>query len=314
MTQIEKEIPSHWRKDVSLASFTSWRIGGPALYFAEPPDPSSLASDLRAGFDLQLPVFFIGGGSNILISDRGFPGLVVRYRDRSIRLHVEEDGRSARLRAGANAALAGTARAMAYRGWAGLEWAEGIPGTIGGAIVGNAGAFGGDISQVLLRLEILEKASKIIQWDPDRLSYGYRTSALKENPSGDVLVLTGEFLLQSENPTELRRRMVHFSHKRRRSTPAKASCGSVFKNPPGEAAGRLIESSGLKGKICGNMMVSDIHANYIVNQGDGKAVEALSLIRQVRDTVFEKTGIVLRPEIRFIGFEEDDIGDILSVV
>jgi UDP-N-acetylmuramate dehydrogenase len=272
-----------------------------------------LASELRAASDLDLPVFPLGGGSNVLISDEGFPGLVVRYMDKSMRLQIrEEDESTAILRVGAHAPFAGTARAMALRGWGGLEWAEGIPGTIGGAIVGNAGAYGGEISKILIEVEVLSEGSRREVWPADRLQYTYRRSFLRDLPPGRVIVMGGEFLLRRGDPQDLRRQMDEIAKRRRKTTPAGPSCGSVFRNPPGDAAGRLIDSLGFKGTRCGGAYVSDDHANYILNDGTASARDVLTLIRAIRDKVRADLGITLIPEIRFVGFPEEDVNDLIQ--
>jgi UDP-N-acetylmuramate dehydrogenase len=306
------QIPETWEQDVVLAPFTSWKVGGPARFFSQPSDPSALASDLRAAADAGLAVFILGGGSNILIAGDGFDGLVVRYRDRSVRLQVDDGGGSARLRAGAHAPFAGTARAMAYRGWAGLEWAEGIPGTIGGAIAGNAGAYGGDVSQVLLLADLLIRGSRREVWTVDAFAFAYRRSRLRRMPPGEAVVLTGEFHLRREDPGSLRMRMAEFSTRRRSATPAGQSCGSVFRNPEGDASGRIIDGLGLKGTRCGGAAVSLQHGNYILNDGTATAAEILRLIRQVRDLVLERTGVRLVPEIQFMGFSDADLDGLVD--
>jgi len=308
------EIPESWRSEAPLGPYTSWKIGGPARYLSEPGDPSALASDLRAASDLDLPVFVLGGGSNILISDRGFPGLVIRYCDRSIRLQKSDDGGdSVVLRVGAQAPLAGTARTMAHRGLSGLEWAEGIPGTIGGAVVGNAGAYGGDMSGVLIRAEVLVNASQLEVWPVAKMKYAYRTSVLKELPPGNtVVVLNAEFLLHQDDPERLRRRIAEISQRRRATTPAGQSCGSVFRNPPGDSAGRLIDGCGLKGESHGGSRVASEHGNYMLDDGTSTAADVLALIRTIQLKVFQQTGIKLIPEIQFVGFEPEDVWDIMA--
>jgi UDP-N-acetylmuramate dehydrogenase len=309
---LDKQVPETWRRDVPLAPFTSWKIGGSARYFSQPADPPTLASELRAASDLDLPVFPLGGGTNLLISDAGFPGLVVRYMDKSMRLQIrEEDEETAILRVGAHAPFAGTARAMALRGWRGLEWAEGIPGTIGGAVVGNAGAYGGEISHILIEAEVLSEGSRREVWPVDKLQYTYRRSFLRDLPPGRVIVLGAEFLLRRGDTQQLRRQMDEIARRRRKATPAGQSCGSVFRNPPGDAAGRLVDSLGLKGARCGGARVSEEHANYILNDGSATARDVLTLMRTIRDKVKAKTGVTLIPEIQLVGFPEEDVEDLI---
>jgi UDP-N-acetylmuramate dehydrogenase len=307
----DMQIPETWERTVPLAPFTSWKIGGPARFLSQPSDPPSLASDLRAASDLDLPVFPLGGGSNLLISDEGFAGLVIRYMDKSVRLRIrEEDEETAVLKVGTHAPLAGTARAMAYRGWQGLEWAEGIPGTVGGAIVGNAGAYGGNIAQSLIQAEVFLEGARREVWPAQKLQFSYRRSMLRDLPPGHAIILSGEFLLRRDDPKRLRQQMDEIAARRRKGTPAGLSCGSVFRNPPGDAAGRLIDGAGLKGARCGGAHVSEDHANYILNDASATARDVLTLIRTVRDRVRDETGVTLIPEIRFVGFPPNEVDDL----
>jgi UDP-N-acetylmuramate dehydrogenase len=307
----ETKIPPHWRRDVPLAPLTAWKVGGPARFLSEPADPSALAHDLRIAGDLGLPVFLLGGGSNLLVADEGFPGLVLRYRDRALRLEVSrENPQAAHLRVAAGAPLAGTARAMAYKGWAGLEWAEGIPGTIGGAVAGNAGAYGGEIARVLEEAEVLVGASRREVWPAEAFRFGYRTSRIRELPSGQAVILSATFRLHREDPTGLRERMERFARRRRATTPTGQTCGSVFRNPPGDAAGRLIEAAGLKGHAVGGARVAREHANYILNEGTATAQDILELIRHVRDEVLRRFQVRLVPEVQFVGFPDDVLADL----
>lgn len=287
--------------DRALAPLTSWQIGGPAAYFAEPSDPEALSDALRFAHERDLPVLALGGASNMLIADTGFPGLVIRYLDRSQIL--EEMGSTAHLRAGAGVLFSRLARTMARAGWAGLEWAEGIPGTLGGAIAGNAGAFGSDVSSHLISVRVLGASGAVVDVPVVECGFAYRTSRFKKEGLSAGFILGGSLRLTREDPEVLRQRLKDIASTRRRNSPTGLSCGSVFKNPPGQAAGRLIEEAGLKGAEEGPAQVSPKHGNYIVNRGGASAEQILALIDRMRAAVRERTGIELELEVRLVGFE-----------
>lgn len=290
-----------WTEGVSLAPLTSWRIGGPCRAFAEPDTPEELRAVRAAAARAGLPVFLLGGGSNLLFADSGYRGLVIRYRAR--RWTIEEpDGAHPLLVAEARAPLAGTARETARRGFAGLEWAEGIPGTMGGAIVGNAGAYGGEIAASLLWVDLQHPDGTDDRWPAERMDYGYRTSALKGlDPSGPA-VTRAAFRLSRDDPSRMEAEMRGIGEERKRKTPAGASCGSVFRNPPGQSAGRLIDEAGCKGLREGAAVVSRLHANYIINEGGASAGDVLRLIDEIRRRVRNAFGISLELEIQLVGF------------
>lgn len=286
----------------SLAPHTSWRIGGPARYYATPRTPEALQQALEWARERALPAFVLGGGSNLLARDAGFNGLVVRYRDGG--WQIDESGDTATLRVGAGAPMAGTARRVAGLGWAGLHWAEGLPGTIGGAVYGNAGCYGGDIAAVLERATLLVDG-ELQTWEPERMGYAYRTSALKaqslerrarQSQPGPI-VLAAELKLTRGDRDELAATMARIAAERRGKTPWGRSCGSVFKNPAGTSAGRLIEQAGLKRAASGGAQISERHANYIVNLGGATSDDILRLIDLARSEVLRQFGVELELEV-----------------
>lgn len=295
-------LPPGITQDRPLAPLTSWKVGGPAAFFATPVDAAALASCLAFAAGHRLPVLALGGGTNLLVADAGFPGLVVRCGTRAWSVEPGPDG--ALLRAGARAPLATLARGTANMGWAGLEWAEGIPGTIAGAVVGNAGAFGGEIAAVFRSAACYSSAAGEQTLSPADLGFTYRGSALRGAPSGARFLLAVELALIKSDAEELTARWRDYALRRRARTPAGASCGSVFKNPPGDHAGRLIEAAGLKGAEEGAAIVSPIHANYILNRGGATAQEILTLVERVRQAVLERFGVTLELEVRLVGFGE----------
>jgi len=302
-----------------LAKYTSWRIGGPARYFANPGTPEELRDTLAWARARALSVFVLGGGTNLLACEAGFDGLVLRYRSQELRVESEGDVGHAWIAAGAP--MAGSVRKLAAQGWAGLQWAEGLPGTIGGAVFGNAGCYGSDVAAVLVRAWLLI-GDAVEEWPVERFAYGYRTSVLKRThaerpittateykddtfglrPSSFVgpIVVAAEFNIQRADPRELAAQMERTAAERKGKTPWGSSCGSVFKNPPRESAGRLLEAAGLKGARVGGAEVAQKHANYIVNLGGASSANVLELIEIARERVFEEFGIALELEVQII--------------
>lgn len=309
--QNDTQIPTILEQE-PLAKRTAWRIGGPARYYAEPTTPEELRNLLLWAADREEAIFVLGGGSNLLIRDSGFPGLVIRYRAREWTIEQTDDDK-ALLKVQAAAPMAGTVRRVSAQGWGGLVWAEGLPGTLGGGVYGNAGCYGGDFASVLQRAWLLVPDDKgdyqVEEWSPSRLAYGYRTSSLKRQavanpaPHGRInpLVLAAELQLERDEPAVLEATMARIASERKGKTPVGSSCGSVFKNPEGTSSGRLIEQAGLKGRTCGAAMVSERHANYIVNRGGASSDDVLQLIDIIRSEVLRQFGLELELEVVVIG-------------
>jgi UDP-N-acetylmuramate dehydrogenase len=286
-----------------LAAHTSLRVGGPADILVVADDMDSLRDAIALAWEHDVPCRVLGAGSNVLVSDRGVPGLVVLNRAKAIKFSEQS------VRAESGASFSTVAQRCVTRGLAGLEWATGIPGTVGGAVVGNAGAWGGDVASTLQSAQIMEADGSIASWGLERLDYGYRTSALKSakrargeaGASRQPLVLAATFSLQPGDRHALRARVVEIAARRRASQPSGATCGSVFRNPPGDHAGRLIEAAGLKGEHRGNALISPVHANFIVNLGGASANDILALIKLAYRSVKEQSGVRLELEIELLG-------------
>lgn len=287
-----------------LAPFTSWQIGGPADLYAEPVDLEHWEEALLRARREERPVLVMGGGSNLLVSDAGVRGLVLRPGDASEEFREVDDAgdRAGVFRIGARALLAPTARRLSRSGWAGLEWAEGIPGTIGGAIVGNAGAYGGEMATVVGAVELYTLDRGLERVPREACGFGYRQSRWKEAGSEVTVVVGAELRLSPGEPGELEARMRSIAAERKRKTPAGLSCGSVFKNPPGRFAGQLVEGAGMRGAEEGAAQISPLHGNYIVNRGGATATEVLRLIERARAAVRAEFGIDLELEVRLVGF------------
>ena len=290
-----KDFPG-LRRDVDMARFTAARLGGPAdyLYVAKDPTFADIRDLLSEAWARDMPVTVIGGGANILVADAGIRGLVIINRAAQIR----RDG--AHLSAAGGTSLIHLSRYCQEAGLASMEWAIAVPGTVGGAVVNNAGAHGGDIAGSLTGARILEADGE--RWiDNAALEYGYRHSTLKARTDKKFFVLEAEFHLQPDDPSAIAARMKQYNDYRRRTQPPGASLGSIFKNPPGDYAGRLIEAAGLKGQRVGGVQVSPKHANFFVNTGDAKASDYLRLIRLVQSRVQQASGVELELEIQLIG-------------
>jgi len=288
-----------------LAKHTSWRIGGPARYYREVAHPDDLRAALIWARERDLPMFLLGGGTNTLIRDAGFPGLVLRYvaSDWHIQAHMEDERGTLCVQAGAP--MAGTVRRIAAQGWGGLEWAEGLPGTVGGAVFGNAGCYGGDIAGVLERAWVLV-GDEVELWTVGDMNYTYRSSRLKTQARQQAtsiapVVLAADLSVQRADPHELAAAMARTAAARKERTPWGRSCGSVFKNPPTSAsAGQLIDRAGLKGQRSGAAEISTKHANYIVNLGDASSDDVLRLIDLAHSTVQRQFGIDLELEVQIL--------------
>jgi UDP-N-acetylmuramate dehydrogenase len=296
------------RANESLARYTAFRIGGPAELLAVAESSEALRLAVTLAWEHQVPYRVLGAGSNVLVSDAGIAGLVVLNRARAVAFPSTEDQAQrtggVRVRAESGASLSTVVRQCVARGLAGLEWAANIPGTVGGAVFGNAGAWGGDVASTLVQARVLEPGGAVTEWPVARFEYGYRTSILKRRASKSVLpavVLEAEFALQAGDRKGLESRVAEIAAQRKASQPPGATCGSVFKNPPGDYAGRLIEAAGLKGTQKGAAEISPVHANFIVNHGGAAAADVKALIELARQTVQARFGVSLELEIELIG-------------
>jgi UDP-N-acetylmuramate dehydrogenase len=283
---------------VSLAPHTSLRVGGTADYFVLARSASDVVEAMVWARDRDVPLRVIGGGSNLLVSDAGVEGLVIKAA--YARAGVEERAGQPVLVAEAGANFANQARRLAKQGLGGLEWAANVPGTVGGAVVNNAGAFGGDTASCLVSV-MLVSADRARRLRAADLDYAYRTSILKRRELGDVAVDRVELRLSVSTPAVADGLVKSFNAQRMRTQPRILSAGSVFANPEGTFSGKLIEEAGLKGTRIGGAQISEQHANFIVNPGGARARDVYALMRRAQDVVFERSGIWLRPEIELLG-------------
>jgi UDP-N-acetylmuramate dehydrogenase len=282
--------------NVPLAPYTSARIGGPADALITVTSADGLAETVSSLWELDIPYVLLGGGSNVLVSDKGVRKVVVLNRAKDV--HFEKGSRP-RVRAEAGVVIANLARRAASHGLAGLEWAAAVPGTVGGAVYGNAGAFGGDIAGNLIHAELLTGNGRE-SWTVEKMEYGYRTSVLKHQTL-KIVVLSAELRLEYSTKEAVSVKISEFSGRRKATQPPGASMGSMFKNPPGDFAGRLVEAAGLKGTRIGTAEISPVHANFFINHGQTKAEDVRALVNLAQKTVAEKFGVNLELEIELIG-------------
>lgn len=286
-------------KDEPLAKYTAARLGGPAdwLYIAR-DSVDELIEVVTDAWRQGIPVRLLGGGANVLVSDTGVRGLVVINRVTEIKFGDWHEGRTVSATAGTG--LTHLANKCQLGGYAGFEWAVSVPGTLGGAIVNNAGAHGGDMAGNLADVVVLEPDGPRL-YSVEDMHYAYRQSMLKAREDKRFLVLLATLKLPPDDPEQIKTRMQAFIAQRKRTQPAGASLGSIFKNPPGDYAGRLIEAVGLKGYAIGDAMVSPVHANFFMNRGQVTAADYYRLICHVQDTVQAQYGVCLELEVELIG-------------
>ncbi len=287
--------PERLLRDESLAKYTAARLGGAADYvYVAHESTRELCDVVSAAWEADMPLRILGGGANVLVSDYGFRGLVV------INKVAEAAFKETEVVVTSGYKLTILARRCASRGFAGFEWAASVPGTIGGAVVNNAGAHGGDMAACVYSATLFEPGGVRVLTNVD-LDYGYRSSALKERADRRFLVLMATLRLSRGEPAQSSAKIDEFVTYRKRTQPPGASLGSIFKNPPGDYAGRLIESAGLKGYRIGGTQVSPVHANFFINTGSASASDYYALIRHVQATVERQTGVLLETEIEMVG-------------
>lgn len=278
-----------------MSRHTTFRIGGPADYFLVPKSYEQIEEILNICKKYELPFFIVGNGSNLLVSDRGYRGVIIQIFRNLNTIQVEGNN----IRASAGALLSGVAVAAKNESLTGFEFAGGIPGTIGGAVVMNAGAYGGEMKDVLWEVTVLTKEGEIIKIPADRLEMGYRTSIIKK---AGYIVLEAVLQLKKGNAEEISACMKELTEKRISKQPLEyPSAGSTFKRPEGYFAGKLIMDSGLRGYRVGGAQVSEKHCGFVINTGNACAEDVKKLMEDVIEKVQEKFGVKLEPEVKFLG-------------
>ena len=285
---------------ISLANFTSWRVGGPAEWFASPSSVEELQTLIAWAYEQKMPCRVIGAGSNLLINDAGLPGLSLCMR----KLQGSDlDPKTGIVEALAGEPIPNLSKRAAKAGLHGLEWAVGIPGTVGGAAVMNAGAQGGCTADWLESVQVIDlNGEGPFELSRQELDYAYRQSLLQEKP---LIVLSARFRLDPGHDHKELNQITHknLTHRTTTQPYQLPSCGSVFRNPEPLKAGRLIEALGLKGHRIGGAEVSPIHANFIVNIGGATAADINQMITLIQQRVQTAHGVMLHPEVKRLGFE-----------
>ncbi len=288
-----------------MSRHTSFRIGGPAGALITVENEKQLADVLRiCSAEQDLEYLLIGNGSNFLVADEGYPGIVIKLGGEfggieTVQEHYGEDGEYALVRAGAARLLSSVSSYLTENGLAGFEFASGIPGSIGGAVFMNAGAYGGEMKDVVVSVRLMKPdGSDVCEVTADELDFGYRHSMVEET---GVIVLSALLCLRHDNTDEIAARVRELQDKRNSKQPVNyPSAGSTFKRPVGGFAAALIDQAGLKGYRVGGAVVSEKHAGFVINDGGATAEDVLAVMRHVRKTVYEQSGIMLEPEVRLI--------------
>lgn len=293
-TRFERELKGKAVRDRPLAKHTTLRVGGPAGIFVTADSLNELRLVLQTALDFGLPYFVLGKGSNVLVSDEGFDGIVIELGI-DFRKIVVDGGY---IQAGAGVALPVLVQVACKRGLEGLAFAVGIPGSLGGALVMNAGAYRRTIGDVVRKVTVYTLDHQLRSLDRSEIAFGYRSSSLP----ADGIIVEAVIKLRESDPDCVAGEMEKLFRKRKRTQPLNLpSAGSVFKNPPGLFAGKLIEEVGCKGLRVGDAQISQKHANFVVNLGNAIANDVLTLLKKVQDEVYSGKGIILEPEITLVG-------------
>ena len=281
--------------DVSMKEYTSLKIGGNADVMAFPQDAADLRELIKFALTKKFPVFYLGAGSNLLVRDGGIRGIVVNLSEGMKDITFLDD---MKVHAGSGVRLSDLLKECAERGLGSLEFVAAIPGVLGGAVAMNAGCYGREMKDVVEGVEIIDKKGKKGFLSNSELGFGYRSTKLAQ---GSVVVRV-HLALEKKDPKKIKEEIKELRAKRKESAPvSKPSAGSIFKNPEGTSAGRLIDEAGLKGLSSGDAEISTEHGNYIINNGSASAADVLSLMATIRDKVYSEKGVMLEPEIKVIG-------------
>jgi len=293
--ELIKLVKDRVKEDEPLAKHTTFRIGGPCDVFFEPSDIDDLAAGLGFLREEKIPHVIAGQGSNLLFEDAGYRGCVLRIGRGSRRIEIDGD----RAVGGSGVFLHLFVQELASKGLSGLEGLAGIPGTIGGALCMNAGAFGQTISDCLEWVEIIDETGTMRRLDKKNLLFRYRWSIFQKIP--DWVIVSAGFKLKQDQREAIEERLEDFAEKRKKTQPWNyPSAGSFFKNPEGRSAGALIDHAGLKGHRIGGAMVSEVHTNFIVNVGGATSSDIVALMNEIQQVVQDREGVRLEPEVRII--------------
>jgi UDP-N-acetylmuramate dehydrogenase len=296
--QLREVFGRRLQENVLLANYTTMHVGGPADALLITNSADQLATAISTIWEMGLPIKLLGSGSNLIISDRGIRAVVVVNRAHNVKINIKSQPMIVWAESGA--LMVNIGKKLTLWELNGMEWASTIPGTVGGAVYGNAGAFGGETCGNLISAEVLHQSEGRSDWPCDKLEFTYRSSKIKLGMK-DAVILAASFSVEKGKREEIISKVEKFKQRRWRNQPPGASVGSVFRNPPDDKAGRLIEEVGLKGKQIGGAVISPIHANFIINESSASAKDILDLLTLAHDKVLDKFGIDLIPEIEVIG-------------
>ena len=289
----------HILKDEPMSAHTTFRIGGPADYFVVPEDAAALGRGVALCRAEGVDYFITGNGSNLLVGDGGYRGVVFHICHTMDDVVYEEKGTELLVEAGAGVMLSGLARQVSSKGYTGFEYATGIPGTLGGGVTMNAGAYGGEISDNLLWAELMDETGAVLRLERDRLKLSYRHSVMMEQP---LVVLRAGFSFTKGDAAAITEKVAELSRSRKEKKPLEyPSAGSTFKRPEGYFAGKLIQDCGLKGFRVGDAMVSEKHSGFVINVGHATAADVMTLIRHVQQEVDRQFCVRIEPEVRMLG-------------
>ena len=292
---LQKLVKDRVYTDAPLKPFTTWKIGGPADWLVTPANEEELKAVLDLCYRFELPWMVMGNGSNLLIGDKGVRGVVIRLGEDFSRMIWQDD----RVEAFAGLLLRDLAEEAARRGLAGLECVHGIPGSVGGGIRMNCGAYGGNLSTCVTSVKALSYGGELLELPREQIDFAYRNSSLFKL---DAVITSVCLKLEAGDKEEILAQMAEFQQRREKAQPLEyPSCGSVFKNPPGDHAGWIVERNELRGTRIGGVQISEKHGNFIVNRWDGSADDARRLIEWTQEKVLALEDIQLEPEVRFIG-------------
>lgn len=295
LDEVREQVGKIIKIDEPMKLHTTFQVGGMADYFATPRTDEEIGILLEKAKKYEIPVFVVGNGSNLLVSDKGYRGMIVQIGKEYSDVSVE--GNTVLAQAGAS--LAKIARTAYENGLGGFEFAAGIPGTLGGAVSMNAGAYGGEIKDVIIDARVLTKEGEILVIPADELELSYRSSVITKK---DYIVLGARFSFEEKKKEEIKARMDELSFARKSKQPLEfPSAGSTFKRPEGYFAGKLIMDAGLRGFQVGGARVSDKHCGFVINAGNATAADIYSLILQVQEKVQRQFNVTLQPEVKMLG-------------
>jgi UDP-N-acetylmuramate dehydrogenase len=297
---LEREFGAVFQRNKELGTYTTWKVGGEAEFFCCPRDEKGLALIFKVRSEHGFPLWILGGGSNVLISDKGLKGLVLYTRGLDSVLFEEKGNGYVECILGAGVVLSYWLREAYAKELGGSEFLTGIPGTIGGALMGNAGSRERYIGELVQWVETIEQNGERIRHEGKEIVWAYRFCSLSDSLR---VISRCSLLLRKSDQATIRENLLHYVHLRRGQPHDAKTAGCVFKNPPGGFAGELLDRAGCKGMRCGDAVVSLRHANFIENRGNARAADIVVLIEKCRHRVYETCGVLLEPEVRFLGDE-----------